>query len=175
MHLGAVSHLIHVPPFIKIRSKIANMRFHSNLPGVNELTKPPSQPCRWHGWVITSHSLCRSYLVIHALNWLLVQLVDVNPRGTWINTLRLRQNGRHFADDIFKYIFLNETVWISIKISLKFVHKNPNNNIPALVKITAWPEQATSHYLNQSWLSMLSLLTHTSLDLNELLILVLER
>ena len=30
-------------------------------------------------------------------------------------------NGRHFADDIFKWIFLNENVWIPIKISLKFV------------------------------------------------------
>ena len=26
-----------------------------------------------------------------------------------------------FADRIFKYIFLNENVWILIKISLKFV------------------------------------------------------
>ena len=31
------------------------------------------------------------------------------------------QNDRHFADDIFKRIFLNEEVGISIKISLKFV------------------------------------------------------
>ena len=37
------------------------------------------------------------------------------------NTLRPRQNGRHFADDIFKWIFLNENVWIPIEISLKFV------------------------------------------------------
>ena len=36
-------------------------------------------------------------------------------------TLRLRQNGRRFADDIFKRIFFNENVRISIKISLKFV------------------------------------------------------
>ena len=27
-----------------------------------------------------------------------------------------RQKGRHFAGDIFKYIFLNENVWISIKM-----------------------------------------------------------
>ena len=33
------------------------------------------------------------------------------------------QNGRHFADDIFKCIFLNENVWIPIKISMKFVPK----------------------------------------------------
>ena len=54
------------------------------------------------------------------------------------NTLRPRQNGRHFADAIFKCIFLNENVWISIKISLKFVPEGPINNIPALVQIMAW-------------------------------------
>ena len=37
------------------------------------------------------------------------------------NTLRPRQNGRHFADDIFKCIFLKENVRISINISLDFV------------------------------------------------------
>ena len=56
----------------------------------------------------------------------------------WINTLRLRQNGRHFADDTFKPIFLNENIRISIKISQKFVPKVPINNIPALVQIMAW-------------------------------------
>ena len=55
-----------------------------------------------------------------------------------INTLRVRQNGRHFADDIFKCILLNENVWITIKNSLKFVPKVPINNIPALVQIMAW-------------------------------------
>ena len=48
------------------------------------------------------------------------------------------QNGRHFPDDIFKSIFLNENVWISIKISLKLVTKGPINNILALVQIMAW-------------------------------------
>ena len=56
----------------------------------------------------------------------------------YINTLRPRQNGRHFADAIFKCIFLNENVWIPIKISWKFVPKGPINNIPALVQIMAW-------------------------------------
>ena len=55
-----------------------------------------------------------------------------------LNTLRPQRIGRHFADDIFKYIFLNEIVWIAIKISLKFVPKCPINNIPALVQIIAW-------------------------------------
>ena len=55
-----------------------------------------------------------------------------------VNTLRPRQNGRRFADDTFKRIFLNENVRIPIKISLKFVPKGPINNIPALVPIMAW-------------------------------------
>ena len=55
-----------------------------------------------------------------------------------VNTLRPRQNGCHFPDDIFKWIFLNENVWISITISLKFVPRGPINNIPTLVQVMAW-------------------------------------
>ena len=55
-----------------------------------------------------------------------------------LSTLRPRQNEQHFTDDIFKRIFFNENVRISIKISLKFVPKGPINNIPALVQIMAW-------------------------------------
>ena len=54
-----------------------------------------------------------------------------------LNTLRPRQNGRHFADDTFKRIFRNENVRILINISLKFVPKGLINNIPALVQIMA--------------------------------------
>ena len=56
----------------------------------------------------------------------------------WLNTLRLRQNGCHLADAIFKCIFLNENVWISVKISLKFFPKVQINNIPALVQMISW-------------------------------------
>ena len=57
----------------------------------------------------------------------------------WLhNTLRPRQNGRHFADDIFKCISLNENVWILLKISLRFAPGVQINNIPALVQIMAW-------------------------------------
>ena len=55
-----------------------------------------------------------------------------------LNTLRPRQNGHHFPDDIFKWIFLNENVGILIKISLKFLPKVPTDNKPALVQIMAW-------------------------------------
>ena len=51
------------------------------------------------------------------------------------NILRPRQNCPHFADDIFKCIFLNE---FSFKISLKFVPKVQNENIPTLFQIMTW-------------------------------------
>ena len=54
------------------------------------------------------------------------------------NILRPRQDGRYLADDVLKCIFLNENVWISLKIPLKFVPKGPINNILALVQIMAW-------------------------------------
>ena len=55
-----------------------------------------------------------------------------------LNTLRPRQYGRHFPDDIFKCIFVNDNVLIWIQISLKFVRKGLINNIPSLVQIMAW-------------------------------------
>ena len=56
----------------------------------------------------------------------------------YIRTLRPRQNGRHFADDIFKCIFLNENVWFPIKISVNCVPKGPIDNNAALAQIMAW-------------------------------------
>ena len=84
---------------------------------------------------------------------LTVKFNGLNPKGIFpqvfaiipdiafcyrLNTLRPRQNGRHFTDDTFNRIFLNENVWIPIKISLKFVPKCPINNIPSLIQIMAW-------------------------------------
>ena len=80
-----------------------------------------------------------------------------HPYKTHLNSLRPRLNRRPFADDIFKCIFLNENVWISIKISLKFVPKGPINNIPALVQIMAW-RRAGDKPLSESM--MVSLPTH---------------
>ena len=59
-------------------------------------------------------------------------------RHHWVSTLMPRENVRHFSDDIFNYVFLNENVWIPIKISLKFVPKGQINHIPALVQIMVW-------------------------------------
>ena len=55
-----------------------------------------------------------------------------------LNTLRPRQDGRHFPDDILKCIFLTENLWNSLTVSLKCVRKIRINNIPSLVQIIAW-------------------------------------
>ena len=73
------------------------------------------------------------------------------------NTLSPTQNCRNFEDDIFKCIFLNENVWIMLRISLKFVPKIPINNIPALVQIMAWSRPGDKPLSEPM---MVSLLTH---------------
>ena len=73
------------------------------------------------------------------------------------NTLRPGQTGRHFADDVSKCIFLNENVWIPIKMSLKFVPKGPINNNPSLVQIMVWRRPGAKPLFEPM---MGSLLTH---------------
>ena len=79
------------------------------------------------------------------------------PGQLQFNTLRQRQNGCHFTDDIFKPIFLNENIRILIEISLKFVSKVPVNNIPALVQIMAWHRPGNKPLSEPT---MVCLLTH---------------
>ena len=95
--------------------------------------------CHCHIWVILQvkgNYNTESVAVITIQAWGTVKTIIC--RVHWFSTLRPRQNGRHFAGDIFKGIFLNETVWILIKISLKFVLKGPIDDIPALVQVMAW-------------------------------------
>ena len=49
----------------------------------------------------------------------------------------LRPSDSYFPNDSFKSLFLNANVWILIKISLKFVSRDPINNIQALVQMMA--------------------------------------
>ena len=51
--------------------------------------------------------------------------------------IEAQTNGHCFAADIFRCIFMNENIWLSINISLKFVPKVQINNVPALVWIMA--------------------------------------
>ena len=53
-------------------------------------------------------------------------------------TLRPRQKDRHFANDIFKCASLNESFWLSNKISLKYVPYGEIDNTAALFQIMDW-------------------------------------
>ena len=75
---------------------------------------------------------------------------------TWLNTFRPKQNDRHFPNNILKWIFLNESLWISIKISLTFVPISPIY-IPALVQIMVWCRPGNKPLSEPM---MVSLLTH---------------
>ena len=73
---------------------------------------------------------------------MLTTVIRLNPfpsvTARYINTLRLRQNGRQIPDDIFKCISLNGNICISIKIPVKFIPMGPINNISALIQTMAW-------------------------------------
>ena len=85
---------------------------------------------------ITIEQVLMYYILV---SWILC-CMRLYAHKSWlnVNTLRPKQNGRHFSDDMFKCIFLNENVWIPIEISLKFVPKGSINNNPALFQIMAW-------------------------------------
>ena len=72
-----------------------------------------------HSWAENCSAI---YISISVLDW------HIEAETKWT----------HFPDDNFKSIFLNESVTISIKISLKFVPWGPINKNPALVQIMAW-------------------------------------
>ena len=102
-----------------------------------EMTLPQEDvPCEllWKQWLI--RAVFPNKINRRMANWNYGKLVtplyysNENP----ITTLRSRPDGRPFPDEIFKCIFLNENVWISIEISL-FVPKGPINNNLALVQI----------------------------------------
>ena len=59
-----------------------------------------------------------------SIRWKFSSLLYLIPPG---------QNGRHFEEDIFCCIFVNEKICILTEISLKFGPKGPIDNNPALV------------------------------------------
>ena len=68
------------------------------------------------------------------VSWMLALLATCQTGlHSWVTQSAPGQNGRHFADDIFRCIFVNEIFFILIKISLKFVPKGPIDDNPALV------------------------------------------
>ena len=89
----------------------------------------------WPPWDAPRHQKVALLILSRRAHALPLRLVVVRYD---LNTLRPRKNGRHFADDMFKCIFLNVNVWIPIEISMTFVPKGSLNNNPALFQMMAW-------------------------------------
>ena len=144
-------------------------------------TLPPLQSlCTFHGYSNTSRDLSlHSCLFSFLTHWNLNKMADIlqaiiltQSKYKWcehevfieehaLNTLRPRQYGRRFADDVFKCIFSNENIWISLKILLKFVPKVPINNIPALIQILAWRRSGDKPLSEPMMVSLLTLICVT--------------
>ena len=100
------------------------------------------------------------YIYIVPMKFITVKLVE--QMTLLINTLRPRQNERHFPDGIFKWIFLNENAWISIQFHWSLF---------LMFQITIFHHwfrswSAPSHCLNQWWIAYWRI--YASLGLNEL-------
>ena len=116
----------------------------------------------WSG-CLWAEFLCRNTYILHihlhllyissAPKWLMclksfpMQHIDLlilqseYHQSWWPSNARSQSNSSHYIYLVlleYSWIFLNEHVWISIEVSLKFVPKGPINNIPALVQIMAW-------------------------------------
>ena len=101
------------------------------------------------------------FIISGFLAGILWDLTGMHSDNEWIvpsqhpvNLLRPAHNGYHLENSIFKCIFLNENVQISIRLSLEFVTEGPIYNNSALVQGMAC-----------CWLGDKPLLEPTSADL----------
>ena len=108
------------PEWAKVYGEYLKMYSFQKISDINEIA--PAKPRKITN-SHTSQEICFEFCC--CLSWI-------------VNTMRLRQNGCHFPDNIFKCNFFNENIWITIQILLKFVLKCPMNNNPALVQIMPW-------------------------------------
>ena len=88
-----------------------------------------------------------------------ISIIKHRVVGLWFITLRPRHNGYHFPKNIFRCIFLNEYVWILVKIP-----NCPINNIATLVLIMAW-HQSGDMPLSEPM--MVRLLMHICITLSQ--------
>ena len=70
----------------------------------------------------------------------------------WLLDGCTEQNGRHYTDDFFKCIFMNEKFCSLIPISLNFVHKGPIDKKSVLCQVMAW-HQTSSKPLSEPMLT----------------------
>ena len=109
---------------------------------------------------IEAHGSKDRRLYLHYHRWLYQQLRNLYRwKYSHLYRPRPRRSSDHFAHDRFELIFLFENIWMSLKISLNFVHKVLIRNIPSLVQISlmAWRRQGNKPLSEPV---MVSVLTH---------------
>ena len=95
---------------------------------------PAVRAVQWDCERVTNPSNTVSRLARASLEgFIVVNQLEIVVARVYVNSSSPGQNGRHFADDIFSCIFVNEKFCILIKISLKFVPKGPIDNNPSLI------------------------------------------
>ena len=129
--------------FKKMHLKISSAKWRPFCPGEDELKEQP----------LAQH-ISLGGALFSANCWLMGWFLSTNSHA--INSSLRGQNVRHFADDIFSFIFVTEKFCILIKISLKFVPRGPIEKQKQTKKLSIGLDnglakyiQATSHYLNQ--------------------------
>ena len=86
---------------------------------------------------------CNLYSISDEITGIIQQIyvkdMQSAPITDYLTHLSLgKMNGHHFADNIFKWIFMNEKLCILNQISLKFFCKGPIENKTALVWVMSW-------------------------------------
>ena len=141
-----------------LRPNDASMRNLSILGSDNGLSAPSHylNQC-WHivNWTLRNKlqwNLNRnSYILIQENTFenVVCEMASLLSRPQCVNTMRPRQNGRHFTDNLFKCIFMNEKVnWsLFLRLKLTIFHRWPGDkplSEPMMVRLPrhiciTWP------------------------------------
>ena len=111
----------------------------------------------WNWWRQSLISCSTVVCTIPALKlcWLL--------RKTHTHTMRPRQSSRHFPDDMFKCIFLNEKIWkTKTKKHLKKIHRHQTVSHNSWSMILTWTAGTSNH--QTKWLSVRNYILHKSIN-----------
>ena len=113
---------------ISLRTLLANLNFDMNMNGSSCVLK-----FIWLGswWLevyrMTTKHMVRLRAYVNKVSYYMIGI------GKWqFHTLRPRQSGRHFSDDIFKCIFFNEEFEFRLKCHWNLFIRS--SNIPALIQ-----------------------------------------
>ena len=100
--LGQFSQEMPLPSITKICLKIWCLKFNSNFPGANELT----------GLIAWCQMVPNCGNTNTWLSGDILQIMVTRP--TWAHTMKSRQSGKHFGEDVLKFISLYENCYILI-------------------------------------------------------------